>query len=96
MSAELLSSEITNCTNSSEIDLFNTALESQYLNVESSQAEFDSDSEIDCNEQSAQTMDCDIPTNTSHENLEYLTNSVKKKITYQERIYFREFQIIFI
>ena len=66
---------------SSEIDLFNTALESQYLNVKSSQAEFDSDSEIDCNEQSAQTMYYDIPTNTSHENLESVTNSVKKKIT---------------
>ena len=34
------SSESTNCTNTSKMDLFNTALGSQYLNVESSQAEF--------------------------------------------------------
>ena len=64
---------------SSEIDLFNIALESQYLVVESSQAEFDTDSEIYSNEQSAQTMAYDISTNSSHENLEFVTNSVKKK-----------------
>ena len=69
------SSENTNgTTDSSEVDILNLAVGSEYLNIKSESFSSDSthcSNEIE-NEQSAQTMEYDIPTNTPSENLEFL------------------------